>query len=76
MYRGVFIVMEVLNSESVVAGIKPIYSISGLLESCYIQLLFWEVSLLCSVRDQPVLRLEHPEKSDLHLKLALLGAEG
>lgn len=76
MYSEVSSVMEVPNSESVVAGIKPICSVADFLESCYIELLFWEVSLLRAVRDQPVLRLERPEKSDLHLKLALLGAEG
>ena len=76
MYSEVSPVMEVPNSESVVAGIKPICSVADLLESCYIRLLFQEVSLLCTVRDQTVLRLERPEKSDLHLKLALPGAEG
>lgn len=76
IYSEVSFAIEVPNSERVVAEIKPICSVPDLLESCYIRLLFLEVSLLCTVGDQPVLRLERPEKSDLHLKLALLGAEG
>lgn len=75
MYSKVSSVMKVPNSENVMAGIKPICSVADLLESCYIWLLFWEVSLLRTVRDEPVLRLERPEKPDLHLKLALLGVE-
>lgn len=69
-------VMKVPNSKNVGAGIKPICSVANLLERCYIWLLFWEVSLLRTVRDQHILRLECPEKSDLRLKLALLGAQG
>lgn len=68
--------IDIPNCESIVAGIKPVCSVADLLGSCYIWWLFSEVPLLLTVRDHPILRPEHPEKSDLYLKLALLGAEG
>lgn len=46
MYSELFSAVELPNSESVVAVIKPICSVADLLERCYIRLFFWEVSLL------------------------------